>query len=200
MAVRSTMAALISRVRSLTNDPAGASQTFDDQMIQDVLDASRMDLRNEALKPVPTFVGTSIQYLDYYHTLGDWEDDYVLKQYLTVVVTPSSAEPIAGHWIFAATTLPPVYITGKTYDIYRSAADLLERWAAKWVLSYSMTVDGQNLQRGQVTTALQGLARTYRMKQRAHTITTIRTDINGRAQAVSLSAKEIDLMGSGDGR
>src|SRR5258707_13612556 len=110
MAVRNTMqTSLIPRVRLLINDPAGGSQVFDDQTIQDVLDESRQDIGNMALLGVPTYSGATIQYLDYYSDLGGWEDGYVLKQYLTVVVTPSVKEPIPGHRAFAVSTFPPVY-------------------------------------------------------------------------------------------
>src|SRR5690242_8734102 len=108
MAVRPTMAPLIARLRVLIND-TGASPLFDDQTIQDVMDESRVDYRNAVLKPVPTFDNGTIAYLDYYHELGNWEDGVILKQYLTNEVTPSASEPIAGHWQFAETTLPPVY-------------------------------------------------------------------------------------------
>lgn len=205
MAVRSTMAALISRVRLLVNDPSSGAQQFADQDIQDILDASRLDIKNGAMEAHPTFTGTTISYLDYYTSAGDWEDGAVLKQYLTVVVTPSLAESIPGHWQFAQTTLPPVFITGTTYDIYRTAADLLERLAARWVLSYNINVDGQSLQRSQVTTNLQSLAHTYRLKQRASRINATRIDLNtGRGDrngnGLNLGAHEIDFMASGDGR
>src|SRR5581483_3272951 len=166
MAVRSSMAALIARVRVLLNDPAGVSQIFDDQTIQDVMDESRIDVVNGVLVPKPTYSGASIQFLNCYSEVGGWEDDYVLKQYLTVTVTPSAVEPIAGHFQFSGTTLPPIYITGKLHDCYCAAADLLERQAAKWTLSYDVNVDGQSLKRSQAAVALQNLARTYRMKQR----------------------------------
>jgi len=200
MPVRSTMAALIARTRLLVNDPAGASQVFADQDIQDILDASRADVKNEAMIPRPTFSGSTIQFLDYYTKLGDWEDDLVIKQYLITQVTPTTSEPIAGHWAFSTTTLPPLFISGKTYDIYRSAADLLERQAAMWVLRYNVNVDGQNLQRGQVTTALQNLARTYRMKQRAGAIHVVRTDIRqpGQLAGAGLGPLEIDYMADGN--
>lgn len=198
MAVRSTMAALIARVRLLINDPSGGSQIFADQDIQDVLDESRTDMRNVQLRAEPTYVGNTITYLDYYSDLGGWEDDFVLKQYLINVVTPSTSEPIVGHWTFASTTLPGVYITGKQYDVYRAAADLLERWAAKWVLAYSFTSDGQSFQRAQAATALQTLATTYRKKQRAMTISFARTDLNaGAGNGPSLAPTAIDYMGSG---
>jgi hypothetical protein len=198
MAVRSTMASIITRVRLLINDTAGASQIFDDQNIQNVLDDSRLDISNAALQPYVSFSGGTPVYLDYYHNLGSWEDNVVLKQFLTVLVTPSASEPIAGHWSFAATTLPPVYITGSTHDIYRAAADLLERWAARLVLEFDFTSDGQSFHRSQAATALQNLAKTYRRKQRPTSIAMVRDDIvAGKQDALGLGPHAIDYMAKG---
>lgn len=195
---RSTMANLIARVRSMINDPSGLTQTFADDDIQAVLDASRQDVRNQPLTPKPTYSGNTLLYLDYYANVGDWEDGVILKQYLTTVVTPSLSENLVGHWQFSDTTLPPVAITGSTYDIYRAAADLLERMAAKWVLRYSFSADGQNMQRGQVTTALQQLAATYRRQQRAVSYAMTRSDIAaGDGGVPSLRPTELDYMGQG---
>ncbi len=198
MAVRSTMTTIIDRVRTLINDPRGTSQIFDDQTIQNCLDDSRVDVSNVALTPYITFAGGTIQYLDYYHDVGSWEDNAVLKQFLTVVVTPSVSEPIVGHWAFAQNTRPPVYLTGSTHDLYRAAADLLERWAAKWVLNYDFSSDGQSFRRSQAATALQTLAATYRGKQRASSIGFTRADLQSAGMAnVGLEATEIDYIGSG---
>lgn len=202
MPVRSTMAALIYRVRLLINDSAGQTQTFTDQDIQDVMDQTRQNLRYLVLAPAPTYTGSTINYFDYYADVTDWEDDVTFWQWRINSVTPATSENIAAHWVFAQTTLPPVYLIGKTYDVYRSAADLLERWAAKWVLSYNISVDGQNLQRSQAAVALQNLAHTYRMKQRAREISLTRTDLTNKAQnnSLGLGPLPIDYMGSGDGR
>ena len=204
MAVRPTMAAIILRVRLLINDtlPVGQGQIFSDQQIQDVLDSTRQDLRYLALAPAPTYTGSTINYLDYYADLTDWEDDLTLWQWRINAVTPATSENIVGHWTFAQTTLPPVYLIGKTYDIYRCAADLLERQAAQWALRYSMSVDGQSLQRSQVLTMLVELAKTFREKQRAHVIGVTRSDLTNKAQNgdLGLGPLPIDYMGSGDGR
>jgi len=199
MALRSSMAALIARVRILINDPAGANQQFADTDIQDVLDESRVDYVNEPLKPSPTFGGSTIRYLDYFHDLGGWEDNPILKQYLVTVVTPSASEPIVGHWQFATTTLPPVFITGALHDVYRASADLLDRLAMRWALSYDIGVDGQNLRRSQVVTALQKMAQSYRTSQRASSLIVMRSDLQQPAGAggLGLGAHEIDYMGSG---
>ena len=204
MAVRPTMAAIILRVRLLINDtlPVSQGQIFSDQQIQDVLDSTRQDLRYLTLAPAPTYTGSTIQYLDYYADLTDWEDDLTLWQWRINAVTPATSENIVGHWTFGQTTLPPVYLIGKTYDIYRCAADLLERQAAQWALRYSMSVDGQSLQRSQVLTMLVELAKTFREKQRAHVIGVTRSDLTNKAQNgdLGLGPLPIDYMGSGDGR
>jgi len=199
---RSTMAALIARVRLLINDPSGASQVWADDDIQDVMDESRVDVRNQALKATPTFSGSTIEYLDYFSSLAGWEDGYVLKQYLITTVTPSVLEPIAGHWQFADSTLPPVYISGSLHDVYRAAADLLERQSTQWMLRYNVTVDGQNMQRSMVIDNIQKIVKQYRMKQRAGSINVTRSDVRAPSTAVTigLQATPIDYMASGDGR
>jgi hypothetical protein len=202
MPLRTSMASLIGRVRDMINDTSGASQVWSDFQIQMVLDESRQDIYNLPLEAKPTYSGTTLSYFDYFAppSLGDWEDDIVLKQYLTTVVTPSVVDDIVGHYTFAASTYPPVFATGKTFDIYRSAADLLERWAAKWVLSYDATVDGQSLHRHQAQKALQDLAKNYRLKQRAHVISTYRGDIASSGKTKSsnpLGPQDIDYYASG---
>ncbi len=198
MAVRNTMAALIASVRQLINDPAGGSQIFADQDIQDVFDESRLDFKNTRLIPKPTFSGSTIQYLDYWSDWGGWEDGYLLKQYLVTTVTPSVLEPIAGHWTFAATTLPPVYISGSLHDRYRAAADMLERWAARYMTRFDFTSDAQSFRVSQVPTQLQALAKTYRAKQRLSALSVVRSDLGGEQSAViGLGPTIIDYMTSG---
>src|SRR5260221_13399378 len=152
MAVRSTMTNLITRVRLLINDPFRTNAVFQDQDIQDVMDESRLDFTNEPLEYAPTDVSGSIQYLNYWHSLTNCEDAMVFKQYLSVTVTPASIDPIAPLFVFAASTFPPVFVTGSVHDIWRSAADLLERMAARWVLQFNFTSDGKSFQRAQAST------------------------------------------------
>ncbi len=198
MAVRSSMAALIASVRQLINDPAGGSQIFADQDIQDVFDESRVDFKNARLIPKPTFTGSTIQYLDYWSDWGGWEDGYLLKQYLVTTVTPSVLEPIAGHWTFAATTLPPVYISGSLHDRYRVAADMLERWAARYMTRFDFTSDAQSFRVSQVPAQLQALAKTYRAKQRLSSLSVVRSDLGGeQSQVIGLGPTVIDYMTSG---
>lgn len=201
MTVRPTMASLISRVRQFINDPAPPSAQFQDQEIQDILDASRQQARYLTLNPSPTYSGAQLSFLEYYSDLGDWEDDLTLWQYRINAVAPSASENIVGHWTFAANTVPPVYIIGKTYDVYRASADLLERLAARYMLAYTISVDGQSLQRSQMMTMMLDLAHTYRLKQRVTLIGVVRTDINSSAdggdQGINLAPRPIDYYSPG---
>src|SRR6267154_1099796 len=159
MAVRATLAAQIARVRLLISDPAGASQQFDDQTIQDTLDEHRDDIRYEGMTIAPSIVNTastnnqaSTIFADYYSRYTWWEADAVLQGQgptgaAWIVLTPLASDYITGHWQFELTPfvngtvpgqLPPVFITGKIFDIYGAAADLLEYWAATLVGAYDV--------------------------------------------------------------
>ena len=176
MTVRTSMSNLIGAVRLLINDVS--SVNFTDQQIQDVMDeGARQSFRYYPCVPSMTYATS--QFLDYYSDLTWWEDDLTFWQWRITQVFPATSENITGHWTFTANTTPPVMIIGKSYDIYRAAADLLDRQAAMWALSYNVTADGQSLQRGQVVTALQSVALQYRRKQRATAISLVRNDIVG---------------------
>jgi hypothetical protein len=191
------MAALITRTRELIND-LDETPTWTDDQIQNVLDAGRQDYRSLLLKPEPTWTSGAIQYLDYYAPFGDWETDWTFSQNYITTVTPSSTEPVVGRITFAESTFPTVYIAfGKSYDLYRAAADLLERQAAQWLTAYNVTANGQTMQRSQVAQAMRDLARQYRGQQRARSICMSRSDGNRRGQRVSLKASPVDYITTG---
>jgi len=197
MAIRPTMANLIAEIRTMVGDTNISCQQFGDQEYQDTMDNTRLDVNYLQLAPYPTFSGSTIRYLDYYSDLSNWEDDLTLWQWRINQKIPSMSENGTGHWQFETSILPPVYLIGKTFDIYRNAADMLDRLSAKWATSYNMTVDGQSLQRGQVITNLQALAKSYRLKQRAGVIKTFRTDLSTQTAGPRLKASEIDYISSG---
>lgn len=183
MPVRSTMSDLITLVRTMIADPAGASQQFSDQQIQDRLDQSRDDIRYEGLAIAPSIVNlnstansASTIFADYYSKYGWWEADVVLQgQGSTglpwIVLTPAASDLIVGHWQFETSVftsgtvpgqLPPIFATGKIYDPNCAAADLLEFWAATLAGAYDVTVDGQTLRRSQLMAAKLTMAGYYR--------------------------------------
>jgi len=161
MPVRDTMSANINKTRLLIHDNSTTHQ-FTDQEIQDTLDTNRRDIRYLMLTPEPTYAGNVVQYLDYYSSLSNWEDDATFWQNRITQVTPSTSEPLAGHWTFSESVVPGVYINGKTYDLYNSAADLLEYWIAKVAFEYDVVVGGQTFKRSQAQEMLRTLALNYR--------------------------------------
>lgn len=203
MAVRSTMAALITRVRGMINDPAGTSQFFPDQDIQDALDFNRVNVKYALLRPTPTLVnngqsGTSYSYLDYYADIGDWEDDLVLNNGAFQTITPATSDNLTGHWTFnlpAPGQLPPVFITGQYYDRYLASATLLERWAAALSMNFDFTADGQSFRRSQAPQMLMNLAKEYRKHALVHTMQIVRSDLGDDTSATNVTVGNTDLMG-----
>lgn len=162
---RASMAALISRARILISDPAGASQVFADDAIQDLFDERRTEVFEAQLAPAPTTViGPVVSYLDYMAPRGCWEDSVVLKDGLNAVITPVTSDLIRGHWTFSANQVPPVFITGNYYDLYGTAVSLLEVWQAIVALEFDFAVDNQTFDRTGKRQGLAALAESYRRR------------------------------------
>lgn len=213
MPVRSTMMSLIGQTRLMIADPSGANQQFADQHIQDRLDDNRDDIRYESLTIAPSIVNLlstnntpQTIFADYYSKYPWWEDDVVLQAYSNgaawVVVAPVSTDNIVGHWmfennVFASGTvpgqLPPVFATGKIYDLNAAAADLLEFWAASLAGAYDVTVDGQILRRSQLMQAKLTMANYYRRRAKPKIARMDRHDV-----LAPISSKRMRLLDSDD--
>src|SRR5258707_8474820 len=181
MEVRATMNDLISRVRTMISDPAGASQQFTDQIIQDRLDSSRDDIRYESLQMAPSIVNPastsnigSVILASFYSEYNWWEADVVLQGYLSgafwKVLTPVASDYIPGLWQFETNEFvsgrvpgqfPPVFATGKVYDPNRASADLLEFWAAAYARRFDSSSDGQSFKVSQPALGLKKRLRIY---------------------------------------
>ena len=200
MAVRATMVDLIALVRTMIADPAGASQQFSDQNVQDRLDASRDDIGYEPLESFKSVVNTastnniaSIIFADYYSTYGYWEADVVLQGFLGnafwKVLTPVASELLldnGAHWQFEASVfttgtvpgqLPPVFATGKVYDVYSAAANLLDFWAATLTGRFDFSSDGQSFRVSQLMQAKQKMADYFRRQAKPKIGKMVRTDL-----------------------
>lgn len=180
---------------------------FADQDIQDALDQYRDDIRYESLRIAPSIVNNANTngqaqtiFADFYSEYQWWEDSPTLQGQdangaAWKVLTPLASEPIVGHWQFELDVytsgtvpgqLPPVFATGRIYDIYASAADLLEIWAAQLAGAYDITVDGQSLRRSQLMTAKQALAEQYRRRAKVRTSRMIRSDVMPQVDTVRM--------------
>jgi hypothetical protein len=203
---------LITRVSIMIGDPTNAQ--FSQQQVQDYLDEHRDDVRYEGLAIAPSIVNTastnnspSTIFADYYSRYGWWEQDVVLQGQGSngaawVVLTPVASDYIVGHWqfelnVFTSGTvpgqLPPVFATGKVYDQYATAADLLEFWAATLAGSYDVTVDGQTLRRSQMMAAKLTLAKTYRQRAKPKIAKMDRHDV-----MAPISSRKMRLLDSDD--
>ena len=164
MAVRPTMAYLITFVRELINDPAGADQVFTDQQIQDRLDLNRLDRYAEKLKEADTLTASgSIEWHDFFSKLPFWETDLLIQDPDGDTKTPDVSEPLIGKFHFnAAQNELPLLITGKVYNVYGVAATLATMLVAELRAQImSWTADGTTVTRiGQVQN-LQKLAEKY---------------------------------------
>jgi len=206
MAVRNTMSDLIALTRTMIADPAGANQQFTDQQIQDRLDASRDDIGYEPLEPFASIVNTASTnniaafiFADYYSKHGYWEADVVLQGLLGTafwkVLTPVSTELLldnGAHWQFEASVfttgttpgqLPPVFATGKVYDVYSAAANLLDFWAATLAGAYDFSSDGQSFKRSQLMAGKLKMADYYRKQAKPKIAKMVRTDLRPELEA-----------------
>lgn len=216
MPVRSSMSDLIAKIRTMIFDPAGSSQHFLDQDIQDYLDENRDDIRYEGLTIAPSIVSNSNTgntpqtiFADYYSKYGYWENSVTLQGTDTSgnpwkVLTPVSSELLldTAHWQFEANVygtgtvpgqLPPLFATGSIYDCFRAAAELLDIWAASLAGAYDVTVDGQSLRRSQLMTAKLALAEMYRRKAKPKMSKMVREDVRA-----PISSKKIRLLDDDD--
>lgn len=153
MAVRASMAYIISHVRSLINDPADASTQFTDQFIQDQLDVHRLDLYNDCLTPADTVTSTGvIEWHDFFSRYAFWETDYLIQKVSGATATPDTVELLAGKFHYNTNQTEPLMITGKVYNVYGVSSKLLTTWVATLRGQIqSWTADGTTVQRiGQI--------------------------------------------------
>ena len=179
MTVRDACVPLIDLIRELIAD--SESEWATDQRVQDALDANRDELRYHPLRKIETRAsGGAISYLTFAATCGHWDEGVALVDGNYDSLTPSSSDYMVGRWEFATEpTGQRVYLTGYTYDVYATAADLLEQYAAsKQDEGGSFTVlNGQFANNESGRRGPLELAKTYRRQQRLKSATLIRGDM-----------------------
>ncbi|MFZ0324732.1 MAG: hypothetical protein WAN48_11445 [Actinomycetes bacterium] len=176
MTERSSMTALVNRLRLLVGDPAGLTETFSFEQIQDALDAHRVEVLQLPLTPRPSIVNGITSYREFYAPRGMWEADEVLVDSNYLTIAPSTSDRLVGHWTLATSKTPPVYITGKVYDLYGAAVDVLEQWAARFKAEFDFATDSQTFARSQKSLQVEALAATYRRRARPPAIRFVSSD------------------------
>ena len=185
---RSTMATLISTLRELVNDPAGAAQVFADDTLQRHLDAHRWDVYDEALTAIPTPIGGgSVAYYEYRSRHRDFETTqggtavFVVRDSVGATrgtATWAEVDYQLGRVTFATDQAgTALYLTGRTFDLYGAAADTLMDWAAKTALQFDFSSDSQSFSRSQKQAQLMQAAERYRRQARPLRVSITRPDV-----------------------
>lgn len=181
MPVRDSMANLITRVRELIDDAAGADEVFTDQQIQDTLDARRRRIVREPLAAVSSVTAGGVTlYTEFYSAFGYWEEAATLQDgtYADLTAAVDTADYRVGKWTFTSSTNPPVYLSGVVYDLYGAAADMLEQWLAKVKTDYDFLSSGRTFKRSQQADGIERLMKMYRNRQWVTHSLMVRTDMN----------------------
>jgi hypothetical protein len=176
---RNSMIQLIERIRLLIKDPVSASPMFSDDEIEATLDVNRTDMPPTELTPREQYgSGGVVLYKDYYAGIGAWEGDYVLQDSNWDTLTSETAELLIGVWHFAEHQDMPVYVSGKVYDLYATAADLLEMKLSKVSDQFDFSSAGASFSRSQQSRMIQALIDKYRAQTRPITASLVRSDTN----------------------
>lgn len=159
MAIRPGMVDLIERVRSTIGD-TGTTPVFADEEIQSALDERRAEVSGVPLQADYPLTGSPTAFRAPY---GFWETDAIVSNGSGGALTASGSatDPIAGVWAFVTAPGATVYLTGRVYDLWGTAANLLEQWAAKVALEFDFATDQQRFDRSQKRVGLLQVAREF---------------------------------------
>lgn len=176
--MRDSMAGLVARLRRMVGDRAGAGQVFSDEELQATLDAYQTPQRYRELAALETIApGGATDYLDWYADVAPWEADVTVVDSDYAALTPASSDPLTGRWTFA-TSQSAVLATGKTYDLYAAATDILTEWIASLKLEFDFTADGATYNRSQKIAHLESLLAKYSGAGGPSVVTMWRSDVN----------------------
>lgn len=142
--------------------PTGGVFSRDD--LESFMDDARVDAVRYALDYTlaSNLAGASVVWT----ALEWWADDAQLQNYNWSLVTADVPRPDIGRWDFSLPHIYPLYLTGRTYDLHRVTADVLEAWASRVKLEHDLAIGNLNLKRHQKAAKLMELAAGHRRKQR----------------------------------
>jgi hypothetical protein len=179
--VRDSMAQLVTRLRSLIGDTAGAAEHFTDDRLEELLDGHRIDVRELELAALDSYEGAGgsarVHWRELLAPYKDWEDGVVVRDYRYELLTPATTDLRNGRWTFEPELYSPaLYVTGQTYDLAGAGADALEEWASHEARSFDVQTQGAQLARSQKSEALRAQALELRRRQRISVGRLVRTD------------------------
>jgi hypothetical protein len=162
MTARSGMTNLIQTLRGMcdigaTDYTISGSAYWTDNQLQDVMDTHRVDIWREPLSIIETYTGGgSVEYLHYQSEYTNFEETtggtgifWIEEADGDKITTGFTPDYQRGHITFAADTSGTVYyLTGRTFDLNASAADIWRRKAAHYGASFSFSTDNHRIDKG----------------------------------------------------
>jgi len=185
MPVRITLSDLIAQVRRLVADTETPT-VFDDLDAQTALDNHRIDHIARRVED-SGLITTAARYAftDYYTEIPNWEQDaylqghrYELIDSTSSPISVASVDYLTGHWTLSSAYTPPIFITGKTFDLYAAAVELLEQLYAMSMGDFDFLSAGRTFKRSQTKEGIQTLIGIYRRRMQITTTDLYRSDMN----------------------
>jgi hypothetical protein len=159
-AQRLGLEALVDQVRLLCDDPPGPSQEFNDTDIVAALDQGRTDEYDYEARPIPQRINGTAVWMVYPLDRQWWETGtaFTVREGAgSVTAHAYTLDGVRGVLTFGVDMRgTSIYVTGRRYDPYDAAVQLLERLLARYTRQgFDVTVDGQVFNRSQRVAAIQ---------------------------------------------
>jgi hypothetical protein len=190
MTYRSTLADLVTRVRELINDTG--TPTWTNDQIAAALDSSRVSHNNEKLRSEQVSLPANVKiYREHFSEFHGWESSAVLRDATGATLTPTLGagltDYLLGYFYFSSGQNPPVYIDGKTFDVYAAAAEILEDWMAVHKEEYDFSSAGATYGKkqaalSQVFEQYASMIKEYRSRSKPRSVRLTRSDANARVR------------------
>lgn len=196
MAARAGMADVIGRLRGMCDAPSdeytvGSDTYWSDDQLQDVLDSHRQDIRRERLMVEADLVaGGALEYHDYTWRRANVEGAESGTAAWLVQDGSGSAWGTSGTPSYdpnyrarllrvnSDTAGTALYLSYRSYDLERAAADVWEQKAAHVAARFDIRTDNHALSRSQLRESYLQMARIYRKRAGARVGTLVREDAN----------------------
>jgi len=185
MTARITMAALINKLRGMTDTTAndytvGTITYWTDDQLEDELDLHQMYVNFLSMVEIPsTGASLAITYTRYETGLTDWENTPTIQDEngTTIADTEYTFDQNTGVIIFDSdTTGLSRYITGYVYNVERAAAGIWRKKAAHSASGFDFTTDNHSVKRSQVSIQYLDMARFYEKQAGSNTVSIYRGD------------------------
>jgi len=176
---RSTCEYLITILRGFTNAGAadyviGNTSYFDDNVMQQILDRNRIELREAEMKSMPIYSsGGTVVYKEYKLPVGWLEEtkggtaQFVVSDGIGNVQGTAlwSADYENGKVTFVADqTGLTRSVNGFAYDLYAAAADIWHQKAAYYATQIDFSTDNHSIKRGHIVAQCEEMAKRYESK------------------------------------